>query len=47
VQLVLGNSTNLQLHVSHATEFQLHAIVAKPKISNSDTNDVLDAIVVS
>ncbi len=36
VQLVLGNYTNLQLHVSHATEFQLHATVAKPKISSSE-----------
>jgi hypothetical protein len=35
VQLVLGNCTNLQLHVSHAIEFQLHATVAKPKISSS------------
>ncbi len=25
MQLVLGNYTNLQLHVSHATKFQLHA----------------------
>ncbi len=35
MQLVLGNCTNLQLHVSHATKFQLHATVAKPKISSS------------
>ncbi len=36
VQLVLCNYTNLQLHVSHVTEFQLQTIVAKPKISSSD-----------
>jgi hypothetical protein len=41
VQLVLGNYTNLQLHVSHATEFQLHATVAKPKKFNSDCHIVL------
>jgi hypothetical protein len=35
MQLVLCNYTNLQLHVSHATEFQLHATVAKLKISSS------------
>jgi hypothetical protein len=33
---VMCNCTNLQLHVLHATEFQLHATVAKPKISSSD-----------
>ncbi len=35
VQLVLGNCTILHLHVSHATEFQLQMIDAKPKISSS------------
>jgi hypothetical protein len=35
VQLVLCNYTNLQLHVSHATEFQLQTTIAKPKISSS------------
>ncbi len=38
VQPVLGKCTNLQLHVSHATKFQLHATVAKPKISSSVDN---------
>ncbi len=32
VQFVLCNYTNLQLHVSHAIEFQLQKTVAKPKI---------------
>ncbi len=36
VQLVLCNYTNLQLHVLHATEFQLQTTIAKPKISSSD-----------
>jgi hypothetical protein len=35
MQLVLGNYTNLQLHVSHGTKFYLQMIVAKPKISSS------------
>jgi hypothetical protein len=35
VQLVLGNCTNLQLHVSHATEIQLQTTVARPKISSN------------
>jgi len=35
VQLILCNYTNLQFHVLHATEFQLQATVAKPKISSS------------
>jgi hypothetical protein len=52
VQLVLGNCTNLQLHVSHAIEFQLHvshaiefqlhATVGKPKISSTDKDFSLD-----
>jgi hypothetical protein len=29
MQLVLGNWANFQLHVSHATENQLHKTVAK------------------
>ncbi len=37
VQFVLCNYTNLQLHVSHATEFQLQTTVAKPKIFSCDT----------
>ncbi len=32
---VLCNYTNLQLHASHATEFQLQMIVAKSQISSS------------
>jgi len=36
MQLVLCNYANLQLHVSHATENQLHVTVAKWKISSSD-----------
>ncbi len=36
MQLVLGNWANFQLHVSHATENQLHKTVAKCQISSSD-----------
>jgi hypothetical protein len=35
MQLVLGNWANFQLHVSHATENQLHKTVAKCQISSS------------
>jgi len=35
MQLVLSNWANFQLHVSHATENQLHKIVAKCQISSS------------
>jgi hypothetical protein len=37
VQFVLCNYINLQLHVSHVTEFYLQTTIAKPKISSSDT----------
>ncbi len=36
VQLILCNYTNLQLHVSHATEFYLQKTGGKPKISSSE-----------
>ncbi len=40
MQLVLCNYTNLQLHVSHATEFQLHATIVKPKISSTEPKEL-------
>jgi hypothetical protein len=41
---VMCNYTNLQLHVSHATEFELQMTVAKLKISNSEFVDIIDWI---
>jgi len=40
MQLVLGNWANFQLHVSHATENQLHKTVAKCQISSSETESM-------
>jgi hypothetical protein len=37
MQLVLGNWANFQLHVSHATENQLHKTIAKWQISSNDS----------
>ncbi len=45
MQLVLCNYTNLQLHVSHATEFQLQTTVAKPKISSSAIQTTLQSLI--
>jgi hypothetical protein len=40
MQLVLGNYTNLWLHVLHATKFWLQTTITKPNISNSDNGNM-------
>ncbi len=44
VQLVLGNYTNLQFHVCHATKFLLQMIVTKPKNCTNERPCCLDML---
>jgi hypothetical protein len=40
MQLILGNYTNLWLHVSHATKFWLQTTIVKQKNSSSDNGNM-------